>query len=246
MPCVFRRRRAGTSGCQSDTAGRALVREFDGFLKRLFGPAADEIGALLRDIAVFYRYKNRLRLGDKIEALHLQRRLEGKRGRDKAPRRPPFFDIAVRQAGEDVRARPSDLVANAASPALDLSVRRSEVRILVVEDEQVVAMDLADTVEHEVHGAAVALAADADEAITLAGELRPDVVLMDVRLRHGMDGIEAARIIRERYAIPVVFCTGYADPSAFARMRKVGNCPVLAKPVADNALREALGRAIRH
>lgn len=246
MPCVFRRRRAGISGCQSDMAGRALVREFDGFLRRLFGPAADEIGALLKDVAVFYRYKNRLCLGDKIEALHLRRRLEGKRAPNKASRHPPVFDIAVMQADEDVRVWPSDLVVNAARPALDPSVRRSEVRVLVVEDEQIVAMDLADTVEHEVHGAAVALATDAEEAIALAGELRPDVVLMDVCLRHGMDGIEAARIIRERYAIPVVFCTGYADPGAFARMRQVGNCPVLAKPVAENALREALGRVIRH
>jgi len=50
-----------------------------------------------------------------------------------------------------------------------------------------------------------------EKALTLAGQLRPDLVLMDIRLEGAMDGIEAAQQVRQRWHLPVVYLTAYAD-----------------------------------
>ena len=52
-----------------------------------------------------------------------------------------------------------------------------------------------------------------EEAVKKAGELQPDLVLMDIRLEGEMDGIEAAEEIRERLGIPVIYLTAYSDSS---------------------------------
>lgn len=84
------------------------------------------------------------------------------------------------------------------------------VRILVVEDERVVAWNIQETLkifDYEV----VANVDSGDEAIRAAQELKPDLVLMDIRLRGSMDGISAARIIQSQLLIPVVYLTAHAN-----------------------------------
>jgi len=80
----------------------------------------------------------------------------------------------------------------------------AKAEILVVEDESIVARDLASRLE-QLDYAVTALAASGPEAIRKATETLPDLVLMDVRLRGDMDGIEAAQQIRERLNVPVVY-----------------------------------------
>jgi two-component system, response regulator PdtaR len=117
-------------------------------------------------------------------------------------------------------------------------------RVLVVEDELIIAWQLSETIQelgHEVCG----MAADATEAAALATQLLPDLVLIDVRLRRGTDGIAAAAAIRAERPVPVVFCTAFAeDPSTRARLEAVGAAGVLAKPVRTEALRAAIERAL--
>ena len=87
-------------------------------------------------------------------------------------------------------------------------------RVLIVEDEQIIAEDLAVRVGamgHEVVGFAIS----GREAITLAGEKKPHLILMDIRLEGGMTGIEAAALIREQTKPAVVFVTAY--PGALLR-----------------------------
>jgi CheY-like chemotaxis protein len=81
-------------------------------------------------------------------------------------------------------------------------------RVLVVEDEQIVSADIAQRLARmrcDVVGTAVA----GVEAVKMALLLRPDMVLMDIRLEGEMDGIEAARLIQRDADIPVVFITGF-------------------------------------
>ena len=85
-------------------------------------------------------------------------------------------------------------------------------RILVVEDEAIVAMDL--RYKLEALGYTVpALSYSGEEAVDLAAELSPNLVLMDIRLNGNLDGIDAAARIREHLDIPVVYLTAYADDS---------------------------------
>jgi CheY-like chemotaxis protein len=85
------------------------------------------------------------------------------------------------------------------------------------------------------------LAADAQEAYSLAMNDQYDVVLMDVCLQEGREGIEAARWLREVCCAPVVFVTGTADADTIARIhQQVPGAPVLTKPVYRDRLADAV------
>jgi CheY-like chemotaxis protein len=113
-------------------------------------------------------------------------------------------------------------------------------RALIVEDETFLAMSLAadmrglgfDTCD---------LAADGQQAFLKAMSNQPDIVLMDVNLDGGREGIEAARWLREVCDIPIVFVTAYTDRVTLQRIHEqVPGAPVVAKPL----YRERLARAV--
>ena len=91
-------------------------------------------------------------------------------------------------------------------------------RILVVEDEAVVARDIAQQLV-ELGYQAVGHATTAEDGIRLAGELRPSLVLMDIKLAGELDGVAAAQIIRERFALPVVFLSAFAENETLAHAK---------------------------
>lgn len=117
-------------------------------------------------------------------------------------------------------------------------------RILIVEDEAIIAWQLAEMVEqlgYEVSGTV----ASEEEAVQAAVDTRPDLILMDVRLRGGGDGISAAETIRRHSHVPIVFCTAYAtDMPLRGRMNAVGAAGVLSKPTAFEALKNTLGAVL--
>ena len=91
-------------------------------------------------------------------------------------------------------------------------------RILIVEDEPIVADDLSAQLER-LNYQPVGPAASGAQAIALAGELRPDLVLMDIRLEGDMDGVEAVTQIRQRFRIPSVFLSAYSEQVTIERAR---------------------------
>ena len=91
-------------------------------------------------------------------------------------------------------------------------------QILIVEDDYIVVMDLRDRLQ-SLGYAIVAVASYGEEAIEKAAETRPDLVLMDIRLKGDMDGIEAAAEIRARFDIPVVYLTAYVDEATLQRAK---------------------------
>lgn len=92
------------------------------------------------------------------------------------------------------------------------------IQILIVEDEQLVADDLRETLEYLGYGVP-ALVASGEEAILMAGILRPDLVLMDIRLEGKIDGIEASFAIQSRFGLPVVYLTANADRATLERAK---------------------------
>jgi CheY-like chemotaxis protein len=86
----------------------------------------------------------------------------------------------------------------------------------------------------------VGIAPSADEAVSSAAHLGPDVVLMDVRLQGQRDGIEAAAEIRSRFGLPVIFVTANVDPVTHARAMQVGPLALVSKPFTSESLLGAL------
>lgn len=117
-------------------------------------------------------------------------------------------------------------------------------RILVVEDEQIVAASLRKRLEslgYEVP----ALASGGLEAIQQAEALRPDLVLMDIRLDgEEMDGVEAAAIIRQRFRIPVVYLTAYSNREILERVKCTEPYGYILKPYEERELHVVLEMAL--
>jgi two-component system, response regulator PdtaR len=129
-------------------------------------------------------------------------------------------------------------------PAHTLIAGGRPARILIVEDDAFAALELSCVVT-ERGGAVVAQTSVPADAIRLADRLRPDIVLMDVRLFGSMDGISAAARIRKSYRIPVVFVTGSGDPSTLGRIAQL-KAPVVLKPFSPEEIETAiLGALVR-
>ncbi|MEA2003761.1 MAG: response regulator [archaeon] len=90
------------------------------------------------------------------------------------------------------------------------AVHTEKIRILIVEDEAIVAEDLELAVTNIGYNV-VGRAASADAAVNKAVKLKPDIVLMDIVLRGEKNGIDASREIKEKVDIPVIFLTAYSD-----------------------------------
>ncbi|MFW5498453.1 MULTISPECIES: hybrid sensor histidine kinase/response regulator [unclassified Maridesulfovibrio] len=116
-------------------------------------------------------------------------------------------------------------------------------RILVVDDEKIVNLDIQATLKR----LGYIIAGDAvtgDEAIEKAGATRPDLVLMDIKLQGEMDGIEAANIIIKTYDIPVVFLTAFSDEKTLSRAKLSGPFGYLLKPFEERELRSSIEIAL--
>ena len=118
-------------------------------------------------------------------------------------------------------------------------------KILIVEDEQLVALDLAAMLTdlgYEVAGHA----ASADFAVSLASTLRPSLVLMDINLGAVVDGIHAAARIKQECDIPVVFVTAYDDDATLTRAQITEPYGYILKPYQARELRACIETALFH
>jgi PAS domain S-box-containing protein len=116
-------------------------------------------------------------------------------------------------------------------------------RLLIVEDEPVVALDLRQEVE-ALGCEVVGLAESADEALVAAEICRPDLALMDVRIVGSMDGIQTARLLRTAYQVPVIFLTSYSDDATIARAANEMPYGYLTKPFKSRELKASLRVAL--
>lgn len=115
--------------------------------------------------------------------------------------------------------------------------------MLVVEDDELVSLQI--QLKLELLGfSAVGAAASGSNAIRLACELMPDIILMDIMLEGEMDGIDAALQIRSKADIPVVFLTGSEDDTSFSRIRASDAFGYIIKPYTDRELKTSLELAL--
>lgn len=102
-------------------------------------------------------------------------------------------------------------------------------KILIVEDEPMIAETLSEMLElldHEV----LSVAESGEEAVMQLMDKEPDLLLLDIQLKGKMDGVELAKLIRQKYRIPFIFTTAYADEETIARAKAEGPFGYIVKP----------------
>ncbi len=108
-------------------------------------------------------------------------------------------------------------------------------KILVVEDEEVVVLDIKSALESAGYEVA-ATANTGDDAITKSMEVRPDLVLMDIVLKGTLDGIDAAEKIRALFNIPVIYLTAHTDEGTLERAKMSQPFGYIVKPFRERDL----------
>ena len=108
-------------------------------------------------------------------------------------------------------------------------------KILVVEDEELIGQDIKILLE-DLGYEVPYLVPSGEEAISRAGEIRADLVLMDIMLKGEKDGIEAAREIKKQLKIPVLYLTAYTDDETLARAKTTEPAGYISKPFKEEDL----------
>jgi len=116
-------------------------------------------------------------------------------------------------------------------------------KILVVEDEVIVARNIEKRLISAGYNVA-GIASSAEEAIELAALLKPDLVLMDIKLKGKMDGIDAANAIWSSYRLPIIYLSSYADEDTFQRAKKTEPFGYLIKPFELKELHRTVEMAL--
>ncbi|HEY8948091.1 MAG TPA: response regulator [Rhizomicrobium sp.] len=132
-------------------------------------------------------------------------------------------------------------VEQAIAAALKSIDRDLESRVLIIEDETIIALDIENLVTemgHKVTG----IATTRDDAIRMAKEQKPDIILTDIQLADGSSGIDAAVAILKDFDIPVIFITAY--PERLLTGERPEPTYLITKPFSRDTVRATLGQAL--
>ncbi len=119
----------------------------------------------------------------------------------------------------------------------------SKSTILIVEDEAIVAADLANKL-NRLGYAVVGTASQGEQAIDMVRRLTPQLVLMDIQLEGGLDGIQTAELIKEERDIPVIYLTAHSDPATLERAKLTGPFGYILKPFENRDLATQIELAV--
>ncbi|MFP4268135.1 MAG: PAS domain S-box protein [Spirochaetaceae bacterium] len=121
--------------------------------------------------------------------------------------------------------------------------QKESATILVVEDEQIVAFDIMDTLKKLGYSVLGPVDTGA-EALEIVEKQSPDLVLLDVKIKGGMDGIETAEELRERYRVPFIFLSTFSDDATLSRAKKTQPSGFITKSSHKNDLHTTLEMAL--
>ncbi len=120
----------------------------------------------------------------------------------------------------------------------------SSPKILLVEDVGLIALDI-KTMLLSTGFSNIKVAYNGSEAIKFSETYIPDLILMDIMLGEGIDGIETARTILKNHSVPIIYITGSTDPETQKEAQKTSPAAIIHKPVylpeLEFAVKSALG-----
>ena len=112
-------------------------------------------------------------------------------------------------------------------------------RILLVDDDQLIRFVHQMFIERAGHEV-VGLAEEETQAVRMALELKPDVIIMDIRLEDGTNGISAMRTIQQTLNIPAIYISGNSDNKTMEDAEKTIMKAFLVKPVTQDEIAKAI------
>ena len=149
-------------------------------------------------------------------------------------------DFSVAEAAYILEASESEVreEIDAALAAIDQNLQS---RVLIIEDEAIIALDLENLV-NELGHRVVGIAATRDDAVRLARQRRPELILTDIKLADGSSGVDAALAIVEELDVPVVFITAY--PEFLLTGQRPEPTYLVTKPFSRDTVRATIGQAL--
>ena len=119
-----------------------------------------------------------------------------------------------------------------------------EIKILIVEDELLIAKGLARKLE-KLEYVVVGIASSSETALQKVEETKPDLILMDIVIKGDMDGIETTKRIQEKFNIPVIYVTAYADDETLERAEETESYGYILKPFKEREVHAAIKIALK-
>lgn len=119
----------------------------------------------------------------------------------------------------------------------------NKVDILIVEDESMVALDIQDRLTALGYNV-IDKFSSGEDVLKRIDEVKPDLIFMDIKLKGNIDGIETAVKLKEKYDIPIIYLTAYADSQTIKRAKKTQPDGYLVKPFNDNDLFSVIETAL--
>lgn len=116
-------------------------------------------------------------------------------------------------------------------------------KIIIIEDEALIAIEIESTLEmlgFQVVGHSMS----GDEALDLFARTEADLILLDINIRGSLNGIDLAKIIREKYNTPFVFLTSHSDPNTLEQAKKMMPYGYILKPFNENDLKVNIEMAL--
>lgn len=124
-------------------------------------------------------------------------------------------------------------------------MQKTKKKILIVEDQNIIAMDLKKSL-HERGYEIVGICDNCEDAIKFANENQPDVILMDIMLNGERNGIETAELIIEEHDIPIIYLTALTDVDIYLQALQTEPSKYIMKPVEIESLERAIEEIFEH
>jgi len=119
---------------------------------------------------------------------------------------------------------------------------------MIVEDENIIALDIRSILE-QLGYMVSAIVSSGEESIKKASKIKPDLVLMDIKLKGSLDGVSAGEKIYKQFRIPIVYLTAYSDQDTIERIKngKNGNpSTMINKPFDEGELQTVIDNTLAH
>ena len=115
----------------------------------------------------------------------------------------------------------------------------NKLKILIVEDEALIAQDIEYSLR-QLDYSIVGIAYDSINALDMIHNRSPDLILLDIELNSELSGIDIANILNEKYKIPFIYLTSYADPDTIDSVKKTLPFGYILKPFSEKELFSAI------